>query len=111
VPFIDTSRLEAKEIRPGWTGRFVNTENLTLAYYTVPSGAWIHEHSHPNEEVWNIIDGDFEVTLDGDARVLGPGSVAVVPPDTPHSVTAVTDGRVIVVDYPVRHAIGGVDIG
>lgn len=110
MAFIDTSRLEGKEIRPGWTGRFVNTENMTLAYYTVPSGASIHEHSHPNEEVWNIIEGRFEVMVDEETRVLGPGSVAFVPPDVAHSVRAVTDGRVIVVDYPVRHVVGGVSI-
>jgi hypothetical protein len=28
--------------------------------------------------------------------------VAIVPADAPHSVTALTDGKAIVADYPVR---------
>ena len=79
MPFIDLSQLECKEIRPGWSGRFVHTENMTFSYYTVPSGAWIHEHRHPNEEVWNIIDGEFEVTVDGDTRSWGPGPLQWCP--------------------------------
>ncbi len=41
--------------------------------------------------------------------VAGPGSVAIVPPNTAHSVKALSDGRSIVVDYPLRDSVGGVD--
>ena len=30
---------------------------MTFAYYAVEAGPWIHEHSHPNDEVWDVIDG------------------------------------------------------
>lgn len=64
---------------------------MTFAYYTVVAGAWIHEHSHPNDEVWNVIDGQLEITIAGETRVAGPGCAVVVPPDTAHSVKALTD--------------------
>ena len=32
----------------------------------------------------------------------GPGFAGIVPPDTLHSVTALSSGKVIVVDYPRR---------
>ena len=56
-----------------------------------------------------MIEGELEVSIDGQTQVAGPGSVAVVPPNTTHSVRAVTDGRSIVVDYPLRHSVGGVN--
>jgi quercetin dioxygenase-like cupin family protein len=38
---------------------------MTFAYYSVAAGAWVHEHSHPNDEVWNVIDGQLEITIGG----------------------------------------------
>jgi len=108
MPFIDTSELSVREPLPGWKGRYFNSTSMTFGYYAVAQGASIHEHSHPNEEVWHVIEGQLEVTIGGQTRIAGPGCVAVVPPDTMHSVTALTDGRSIVVDYPLRQSVGGV---
>jgi len=108
MPFIDTNQMNIKEPLPGWKGRFFNSNNMTFGYYNVEARASIHEHSHPNEEVWHVIEGELEVSIGGETEVAGPGCVAVVPPDTLHSVRALTDGRAIVVDYPLRQSIGGV---
>jgi unsaturated pyranuronate lyase len=110
VPFIDTDELSVKEPRAGWKGRFFHSEHMTFAYYTVAEGASVHEHSHSNDEVWSVLDGRLRMTIAGETRVLGPGAAAVIPPNTPHSVKALTDTRAIVVDYPLRHSIGGVDL-
>ena len=109
MPFIDTSQLKVKEPLPGWKGRYFHSDNMTFAYYAVGAGASIHEHSHPNEEVWHIIEGELEVTIAGQTQVAGPGSVAVVPANTAHSVKALSEGRSIVVDYPLRDSVGRVD--
>jgi quercetin dioxygenase-like cupin family protein len=110
VTFIDPNRLDTKEPREGWRGRFFHSRNMTFAYYAVEAGAWIHEHSHPNDEVWNIIDGQLEITIAGEARIVGPGCAAVIPPGTSHSVKAITNSRVIVVDHPPRYSIDGVEL-
>src|ERR687891_243785 len=102
MTFIDTSDLPAREPREGWRGRLFHSQNMSFAYYEVSAGAWIHEHHHPNEEVWNFIDGRFEVSLDGQTHVAEPGCAAVVPPNAPHAIKALTEGRALVVDYPVR---------
>jgi quercetin dioxygenase-like cupin family protein len=81
---------------------------MTFAYYTVAAGAWIHEHSHPHDEVWNVIDGELEITIASETQVAGAGCAAMIPPNTAHSVKALTDVRVIVVDYPRRDSIGGI---
>jgi quercetin dioxygenase-like cupin family protein len=108
MPFIDTSDLESREPLPGWEGRYFHSQGMTFGYYRVTAGASIHEHFHPNEEVWHVIEGELEVTIGGETRVAGPGCVAVVPPDTPHAVRALSDGRAIVVDQPRRAQVGGV---
>jgi quercetin dioxygenase-like cupin family protein len=80
---------------------------MTFGYYRVAAGASIHEHAHPNEEVWHVIEGELEVTVGDETRVAGPGCVAIVPPNTPHSVRALRASRAIVVDHPRREAVGG----
>ena len=110
VTFIETGQLKVKEPREGWRGRFFHSRNMTFAYYTVVAGAWIDKHSHSNDEVWNVVDGQLEITIAGETRVAGPGCAVVVPPDTAHSVKALTDARAIVVDYPRRQSIGGIDL-
>ena len=107
MPFIDTSKLEVVERLPGWRGRAFSSENMTFAHYDFDAGASIHEHCHPNEEVWNVIEGEMEVSIGGVAQVAGPGGVAVVPPNTAHSVRAVTNGKAIVVDQPTRRDMPG----
>ncbi|MGH7780438.1 MAG: cupin domain-containing protein [Candidatus Binataceae bacterium] len=79
---------------------------MTFAHYDFDAGASIHEHSHSNEEVWTVLEGELEVTVGGESFVAGPGLVAIVPPHTAHSVRAVTDGKAIVTDSPVRSDLG-----
>ena len=66
--------------------------------------AWgfIHEHFHPQEEVYEVIEGEIELTIDGVTEIVRPGLVGIVPGNVRHSVKALTDGRAIIVDYPVR---------
>ncbi len=107
---IDTSRLEVKEVREGWKGRFFHSQSMTFAYYTVEAGASIHEHHHPNDEVWNVIEGQLEITVSGVAELVGPGCAVAVPPGAVHSIRALAFTRAIVVDHPRRDAIGGIQL-
>jgi quercetin dioxygenase-like cupin family protein len=52
-----------------------------------------------------VIAGELEVTIAGVTQKAGPGFVAIVPPDTTHAVKALTAGRAIVVDHPLRKMI------
>jgi quercetin dioxygenase-like cupin family protein len=75
---------------------------MTFVHYEFKKGSSVHEHFHPQEEVWQVIEGELELTVDGVAQVAGPGMAAIVLPNVPHSVKALTDGKAIVVDYPTR---------
>lgn len=104
MPFIDTTQLPAVERLPGWRGRYFDSPSMTFAHYEFDQGASIHEHFHPQEEVYEVIEGELELTIAGEARRVVPGLVGIVPPNTPHSVKAISSGKLIVVDYPLREA-------
>jgi quercetin dioxygenase-like cupin family protein len=106
MPFIDTNGLTVIERLPGWKGRYVHSPSMTFAHYEFAAGSKIHEHSHPEEEVYEVIEGELELTIDGKAEIAKPGIVAIVPANIRHSVRALTDGRLIVVDHPARPDFG-----
>jgi quercetin dioxygenase-like cupin family protein len=106
MPFVDTRDLKVIERLPGWHGRYFHSANMTFAHYDFSRGASIHEHFHPAEEVYEVIEGKLEVTIDGVAQIVQPGIVAVVPANARHSIKALTDGRAIIVDHPARPEFG-----
>lgn len=109
MPFIDTGEMLHGEPSHGWSGRFFHSENMTFAHWTIAAdAAFLHEHSHPEEEVWNVVEGEIVLTVDGEERRLGPGTAAIVPPNTLHSAAPVGTCRVLVTDYPIRHELPGV---
>ena len=105
MPFIDTSVLKVTERLPGWYGRYFHSPSMTFAHYDFKSGSSIHEHFHPQEEVYEVIEGELELTIDGVKQVARPGLVGIVLSNVRHSVKALTDGRAIIVDYPLRREI------
>src|SRR5215831_15197806 len=110
MAFIRTSELAPREPLPGWAGRFFHSEHLTLVHYEIAPGARVHPHRHENEEVWNVVEGELEMTVDGATSVLRSGDAAVVPSGVEHSAHAVEHCRAIVVDYPTRDTVAGVDV-
>jgi quercetin dioxygenase-like cupin family protein len=106
MPFVNTETLPVIERLPGWHGRYFHTQNMTFAHYDFARGSSIHEHFHPEEEVYEVLDGQLEVTVDGVSQIVQPGLVAIVPANARHSVRALTDGRAIIVDYPLRPGFG-----
>jgi mannose-6-phosphate isomerase-like protein (cupin superfamily) len=109
MPFVDSTELRSKEPLPGWKGRFFQSANMTFAYYEIAAEAVpLHEHHHPQEEVWNVVEGELAVTVDGVEHIAKCGCAVIVPSNTSHSARALSACRAIVVDYPVRDEVGRV---
>jgi quercetin dioxygenase-like cupin family protein len=101
---------EAIEIEPvpGWKGRARHGQRMTLTSYEIAAGAPdVYEHQHPQEEAWIVIEGQLEVWVDGEERVLGPGDSAIVAANMRHRVRALRSSRALVVDSPARRELPG----
>ncbi len=99
---IDTRTLPVIERKPGWHGRYFHSANMTFGHYDFDVGAEIHEHAHEQEEVWQILEGEVEITIAGQRHRAGAGFVGIVPAHALHAVKALTPGKAIVVDHPLR---------
>ena len=102
MPFIDRNKFERRDLFPGFHGHFIHTEKMTLIHWKIDRGSLLPEHSHPHEQVVNMLSGRFELTIDGATRVLHEKMVAVIPSHAVHSGRAITDCRIIDVFYPIR---------
>jgi quercetin dioxygenase-like cupin family protein len=106
MPFVDVTRLDPIERKRGWHGRYFQSPGMAFVWYEFEAGSSIHRHFHPREEVWQVIEGELEITVDGIAPHAGPGTAAILLPNVPHSVKALTNGKAVIVDYPLRNLAG-----
>ena len=100
--FVSLETIKEKELVPGFLGRFVHTDNVTLAYWNIKKGAILPQHQHKHEQVTSVLEGEFELTIDSTTQVLNPGMLAVIPGNVNHSGIALTECRILDVFYPVR---------
>ena len=99
---LNLDALPARELFPGYRGRMVHSETMTLVFWEVTAGAQAPEHSHLHEQIMTLVEGEFELTVGGSTELLTAGAVVVIPPDVPHSGRAVTACRIIDAFHPAR---------
>lgn len=94
--------IPSKEIMPGYHGKLVHTENMSIAFWEVEQGAVVPEHSHKNEQIMQVLEGQFEFTLEGKTKTYQPGDLVVIGPHKKHSGKALTPCRLMDVFSPAR---------
>ena len=101
--FKDITSLPSKEIIKGIRARFVHTDNFTLRLYvSLDEGAVLPEHSHIHEQTSQVMEGELEMTIEGETTILKPGMIAIIPSNAKHSVKALTNCKVADTFCPVR---------
>lgn len=95
-------KMAEREAIPGFYGRFIHGDNMTLAFWRIEAGASAPTHQHPHEQVFHLLEGRLELTVDGEAVVYEPGAVVVIPSNVAHAARAVTTSRVLDIFHPVR---------
>jgi quercetin dioxygenase-like cupin family protein len=102
MSFIQLDTIHQAEPFPGFLGRFVHSENMTVADWRIREGSSFPEHSHPHEQIAYLLEGKFELTLEGEVNILTPGSLVIIPSNVPHEGKALLDCHLVDVFCPVR---------
>lgn len=102
MPFIELATLPTKEIFPGYIARGIHTGTISFMFFSVEAGAAVPEHGHPHEQVSQVLKGIFELTIDGETKILQEGMVAVIPPHAKHEGKAITACELLDVFTPER---------
>jgi quercetin dioxygenase-like cupin family protein len=102
MPHATLDSLPAREIFQGFRARIVHTGRTSQSWVEIDPGAAFPEHSHPQEQTVNVLEGSLELVVAGETHVLTPGQLFVIPPDVPHSGRALSRCRVLDVFAPAR---------
>ncbi|MCO5936275.1 cupin domain-containing protein [Mucilaginibacter sp. RB4R14] len=94
--------IDTKEIAPGFFSKLIHTANNTINFIEVKAGNSVPDHQHVHEQMSLVLEGQFQLTVDGEVQVLDNGMFAVIPSNVRHSGLAITDCRLIDVFSPVR---------
>ncbi len=86
----------------GYHGKMIHTDTMTVAHWEIEANHLLPEHSHPQEQIVNMMEGEFELTVEGKPILMRPGDVFVIPGDVPHSGRPITHCRIIDVWHPAR---------
>ena len=102
MPLINLIDLPEKILVAGYHAKLIHTSNNSFSFVDVKMGNTLPLHAHLHQQVSVVLEGEFELTVDGVLYLLKPGQVFLIPPHTPHSGYAVMDAKLLDVFYPER---------
>jgi quercetin dioxygenase-like cupin family protein len=94
--------IPTKQTFPGFSGKMVHGDKSSLVFWDVKKGSVAPEHQHVHEQTTYLVEGELEMTIGGEKYHFTAGCVHVIPPNTLHSATALTDCRIIDSFAPAR---------
>jgi quercetin dioxygenase-like cupin family protein len=68
----------------------IDTKAGTITLFAFDVGQGLSEHAAPYDAVVQIIDGDAEITIGGNAVHASEGDMVVMPANIPHALQAVS---------------------
>jgi len=104
MPFFDLSQRPEREIFPGVTIRTVWGERIMLSFvHFRHADAVVPIHQHPHEQAGIGLEGEFELEIAGEVRIIRPGDSYCIPGNTPHRARSVGGpARALDIFSPVR---------
>ena len=102
MSIIDLGTIEKNELLPGLKVRFVHSDNVTIAFWDIKAGSLLPKHAHIHEQIAQVTEGEFELTIEDNTFLLKQGLIAIIPPNAEHSGRAITDCKIVDTFYPLR---------
>jgi len=99
---VNLDDIVSKEIMPGFHAKMIHGDGMTLAYWEIEKGAILPLHQHIHEQAVNMIAGQFQMVIDGQEHIFGPGDIFVIPSNASHSGKALTNCKILDVFSPSR---------
>ncbi|WP_129114838.1 cupin domain-containing protein [Halegenticoccus tardaugens] len=98
---VEVRDLDATEPSLKAVGYELRPERMRPNVWVYEAGESSNRHyQREQEELYHVLSGRFEVTVDDETFEAGPGEVIVVPPEAERKLTATAAGEVFVVGAP-----------
>jgi quercetin dioxygenase-like cupin family protein len=83
--FWNLRTLELSEFRPGILSKAEEGSNLTMAFMEIAPGQEGKEHHHPFDQCGIVVEGEIEISIGEEKKLLGPMESYFIPAGIPHS--------------------------
>nr|QIO35961.1 cupin domain-containing protein [Bradyrhizobium sp. 1(2017)] len=80
-----------EQISPLVQRQYLTGAQSTFVKWTVKKGGIFPLHHHANEQITWITEGRCEVSSQGKKFIMTPGTVMIIPPNTPHEFVCTED--------------------
>lgn len=89
MPFFVINEQPEKSIFDGKTTiRTLHGEKVMMSFVNLQPHGVVEEHSHPHEQMGMVLEGTFELTIDGEAQRIKKGDAYLIPSNVKHSARA-----------------------
>ena len=83
--FWDLKTLRLDEFRPGILSKVENGANLTMAFMEIAPGKEGAEHHHPFDQCGIVVEGEIEMSIGEEKRLLKPAETYFIPAGISHN--------------------------
>ncbi|MEL4308652.1 cupin domain-containing protein [Joostella sp. CR20] len=101
--FIKGASLEWEEVAPGVKRKIMGYDDkimLVKVHFDKGGIGSMHEHYH--SQVTYVVSGKFELTIEGETKLMEAGDSFYIPPHEMHGAICVEEGVLIDVFSPIR---------
>lgn len=69
----------------------------TITLFSFDQGQGLSEHTAPFDAFVQVVDGEAEITISGEAQTVKSGEIIIMPANKPHSLKAVERFKMLLV--------------
>ncbi|MEE9399189.1 MAG: cupin domain-containing protein [Dehalococcoidales bacterium] len=80
---------------PGALLRVISGQRVMLSHVTLRPNSEVPLHSHPEEQMGVVLEGEVEFTIGNETKLLKKGNAFLAPSNTTHGGVAGADGAVV----------------
>ena len=91
-----------RELIPGYHGKLVHSDHMTMAFWSVEKGKEAPAHQHPHEQILYVIEGEFEFFVENERKILHKDDTVVIPSNALHGGVAITECKLLDIFTPCR---------
>ena len=85
MPFFEIEHQPEKQIFDGIRIRTIYGEKIMMSFVYFDPHSVVPEHSHPHEQMGMVLEGTFEMVIDGESKRLENGATYLIPSGVVHS--------------------------
>lgn len=101
--YYDFNSIPVHQLTDKITMRFINSSKFTVIQWDIKAGGkLLPVHTHPNEQVTKIVEGDVDVKSGEDIYHLHAGDIMVFPANVSHGFVALTNSVIYEQQTPAR---------